>query len=52
MTLEDDNKQTLFNSINPPKYEFSIINQCEDNELLTKIFIAYHIKIPMECIGE
>jgi len=52
MTLEDVDKQVFFESVDPPVFEFSIIKPSEENELLAKVFVAYHIKIPMVCIGE
>jgi len=51
MTLVDADKQILFQSITPSLYKFSIVKPSDENELLAKVFVAYHIKIPMQTIG-
>jgi hypothetical protein len=53
MTLCDENENVIIKSITPPLGNdlYMIGTSCEPNILLS-IFIAYHIKIPMMCIGD
>lgn len=52
MSMKDADEQIVFESITPSKYLFSVQSLVSDIDLLAKVFTAYHIKIPMECIGE
>jgi hypothetical protein len=53
MTLYDTEATPILVSVTPPAYnKFRIIGESNDIMMLATIFTAYHLKIPMPCIGD